>query len=533
MYRLLIADDEQLEREAIGLIIRENFSGLFEICEAANGLEVVDLALSFKPDLIFLDIKMPGISGLQAASQINGVLPKARIIIVTAYHYFNYAKEALSLGAVDYITKPAPPETVVATVKRVIADIESLHFKESLEQERERRLKQITGYFEDDLLVLIAYGEIGDKEIAEYFEILNLKYQAFLAVAAAICYQNSPGEIVSEIEKRVLKQNLVDWLKGYFQKAGHHAFIRSIGPEIFILLLLEENADEYQSRLMGMQFFTELKEALWEELQIPLNIGIGSSCISARRIYQAFLQAKYALHYETSPGSIISFGDIQKDHQRTIYPVNWEKRLYQSILQGDLHHSLKLLDDLLNWFQENVSHLEVFQQKVYELLLILMRETIMNTNFTEYNPDTEELRKSINSIANHEDICRFAKDFLTQKIAEINALKTSRANALLKMAIEFMEQNYQKDLSLEDVSSLVQISPFYLSKMFKKEIGENFIDYLTGIRIQKAKEFLANPVLTIKDICYQVGYRDPNYFARVFKKITGITPTEYQAKNLK
>ena len=101
------------------------------------------------------------------------------------------------------------------------------------------------------------------------------------------------------------------------------------------------------------------------------------------------------------------------------------------------------------------------------------------------------------------------------------------------MAIEYMERNYQKDLSLEDVARFIQISPFYLSKIFKKEIGENFIDYLTGIRIQKAKEFLANPLLTIKDICYQVGYKDPNYFARVFKKTCGITPTEYQAKNLR
>lgn len=533
MYKLLIADDEQLERDAIKLIIEENFPGFFEIGEAANGPEVVETALTFKPNLIFLDIKMPGMSGLQAASQINGILPETRIIIVTAYHYFNYAKEALSLGAVDYLTKPAPPELLVATVKRVIANLESEQFKERLAQERERRLKQITRYFEDDLLVLIAYGEIEENAIEEYLAILNLQYQAFLAAAAAIVHQNNPGELVSEIEKRVLKKNLVDWLKKYFQRLGHQAFIRSIGEEILILILLTENLDEYQYRLKGMQIFTELKEVLQKDFQINLGVGIGGPCNSARLLYQAFLQAKYALRYETAPGSITSFGDIQRDQPQSIYPVNLEKRLCQSILQGDQYTSLELLDGLLDWFQEHIFDPKALQQRVYELLLVLTRETVIKTNFTEFNLDTEELHKSIALNDDQEDIRRFARNFLVQKVETINAYKTSRTNALLKMAIEFIEQNYQKDLSLEEVSSFVQISPFYLSKIFKKETGENFIDYLTGIRIRKAKELLTNPVLTIKDICYQVGYKDPNYFARVFKKIVGITPTEYQTQNLK
>jgi two-component system, response regulator YesN len=110
--------------------------------------------------------------------------------------------------------------------------------------------------------------------------------------------------------------------------------------------------------------------------------------------------------------------------------------------------------------------------------------------------------------------------------------RTSRAKALLGLAIDFLEHNYQKDISLEETADTIQISPFYLSKLFKKAVGENFIGYLTAIRIGKAKEFLVNPRYTIKDVCYQVGYKDPNYFARVFKKSCGITPTEYQTRQL-
>jgi YesN/AraC family two-component response regulator len=110
--------------------------------------------------------------------------------------------------------------------------------------------------------------------------------------------------------------------------------------------------------------------------------------------------------------------------------------------------------------------------------------------------------------------------------------RTSRAKALLGLAIDYLERNYQQDISLEATAERIQISSFYLSKLFKQSVGENFIDYLTAIRIRKAKEFLANPHYTIKDVCYQVGYKDPNYFARVFKKTCGITPTEYQTKHI-
>ncbi len=110
--------------------------------------------------------------------------------------------------------------------------------------------------------------------------------------------------------------------------------------------------------------------------------------------------------------------------------------------------------------------------------------------------------------------------------------RTSRAKALLSLAIDYLERNYQRNISLEDTAERIQISPFYLSKLFKKSVGENFVNYLTAVRIRKAKEFLTDPHYTIKDVCYQVGYKDPNYFARVFKKTCGITPSQYQTRHL-
>ncbi len=530
MFKLLIADDEQLEREAIRFIINQNFPEIFEIHEAANGKEALEGALSFGPDLIFIDIKMPGIDGLQAASLIRRSLPECRIVIVTAYHYFDYAKEALSLGVNEYITKPAPVETVIATIKRVITAIETQRAKDHMDEKKERRFKQIAQYIEDNLLVLIAYGEIEEKEIEEYLDILSSNYQAFLSVVSSVFYQQNPSEIGSEAKKRILNKQLAEWLKNYFHKIGYSAFIRSIGAEIYILLLFEESLDEYRSRLMGIRLFSELNECLSNEMQMTLSIGIGRVYNSVHDIFQAFSEAKLALRYETEPGSIISYGDIQKGNRKTVYPQNKEKKLSQCIYRGDRLGAEQLLEELLEWALDNFSHLEVYRQKVYEMLLSLLCETYTNTHLTEFDINTEELRQSMGLLHNREDIHLFTKDYLLKKVTEVNTIKASRANALLTMAISYMENNYQKDLSLEEVASHLRISPFYLSKIFKKMHSQNFIDYLTEIRIQQARNLLVNPSLTVKNVCFQVGYNDPNYFARVFKKFCGLTPTEYQAK---
>jgi two-component system response regulator YesN len=108
--------------------------------------------------------------------------------------------------------------------------------------------------------------------------------------------------------------------------------------------------------------------------------------------------------------------------------------------------------------------------------------------------------------------------------------KEEQASGIIKKAKVFIEENYHKDISLDDVSRIVDISPYYFSKLFKEETGENFIDYLTNIRIEKAKKLLQNRELSIKTICVDTGYSDPNYFSRIFKKQVGITPTEYRDK---
>jgi two-component system response regulator YesN len=240
------------------------------------------------------------------------------------------------------------------------------------------------------------------------------------------------------------------------------------------------------------------------------------------------------LIYDETPGSTTSFGDISKDQDLSTYPLYKEDQLLNHLIRANSEKSLELLGELLDWLETAYQgEIVLLKEKVYELLLVLSRKIIFNSSLDGYSIDIDSMRHAIINLKSAPEIWEYAQNFVTDNIHEISQLKKSRACALIAIVSDYLEKNYAKEISLEDVATYVQISSFYLSKLFKKELGENFIDYLTGIRIRKAKEILANPLHNVKDACYQVGYHDPNYFARVFKKISGMTPTEYQSKYMR
>jgi two-component system, response regulator YesN len=414
MYKLLIADDEMIERQAIQYVIDGNFPKIFETKEACNGREALETASDFKPDIIFFDIKMPGINGLEAAGRIHEFLPECRIVLMSAYSYFNYVQEALTLGADDYITKPAPVFKIVAILKKIISSLNESTYKKDKEKEINEKLKHVTECLEKELLVLIASGDISKSAIDNYFELLDIKCEAYLCGVIHVTSEISSCTIDNNKILIILKQE-INW-------KGYKSFIQFIDNEIYLLLFIDHNMNQNDYMSFSSKLLAEINEEVNRKININLSIGIGSMCCQISDIYKSFLQAKTIL--------------------------------------------------------KNSGMIDVV------------------TNYTD-----------------------------------INETNVGKSNSLIKRVIDFIEENYDKDITLENTSEKFRMSPFYLSKFFKQESGENFIDYLTLIRVNKAKEFLSDPVNNVKDVCYMVGYNDPNYFTRVFKKKCGTTPSDYRRKS--
>lgn len=532
MYKLMIADDEVIEREAIKYITSKNFEGVFEICEAASGRELIEKATTFKPDIIFTDIKMPGINGLEAVAKIQGVLAECRIIILSAFNYFNFARDAIAIGVDDFIIKPASSNVIVEALNKAIRNIDDSRLKKKIEQDTSLKLKNITLYLEEELIFLMSSGETDEKVVKEFFGILDIECTAFICAVISFSDRSLPEEIGGEVQKRIVKKRMMEKLKSRLDERGKCSFQGSVGQEICLLLLVDEDMDDYEARVLWTKQFSEIRDRIYDEMHIRLNIGIGNQCKTSEQIYNSFLQAKIALKYHPVPGSVTSYGDIRTDNVNAVYPHKKEKNLLESLLELDAKNSLQIIDELIDWMTVNLSGIESIKQKIYELLLILMREAAINLNMPELDSNSESMRKDLFLLDTTREFRAYAKSYIENKIHDLNNIKISRANSLLSLITDYIRDNFDKEISLESVADVIRVSPYYLSKLFKKETGANFIDYLTNFRIKKAKELLANPTNNVKDVCYMVGYKDPNYFARVFKKTCSITPSEYRDKKL-
>jgi two-component system response regulator YesN len=211
------------------------------------------------------------------------------------------------------------------------------------------------------------------------------------------------------------------------------------------------------------------------------------------------------------------------------YPMAKEKLLLEKAASGETEVCLQVFNQIYDWLlNEYPSSLRSIKKKLLELMVLIHR---MGCNYKIRNEEYFKIDDCVEDLLNIEDPvelkvwCRERIEYVSQGISEI---MEKRVNSLILKAMDYIKGNYKNEIALEDISREVNISPHYFSKLFKEQVGENFIDYITSLRIQKSKELLVENQLSIKEICFDIGYSDPNYFSRIFKRIVGVTPTEYK-----
>lgn len=527
MYKLLIADDEVIEREAVKFIVSNNFNQELEVFEAVNGKDMFEKASKIKPDIVLTDIKMPGMSGLEAGHSIRQILPECRIILMSAFHYFSYAKEALTLGADEYITKPVPADVLAETIRKTMKNISDSRARKKFEEETNNKLKNIAQYLEEELITLMSSGEIKEKSALEFFNMMGIQSSIFTPVMISLAQKDLQEETGGQLHRKILKRRALDKIKEKVIQKGKRCIAGTSG-DIILLLLLDDVDDEFDARKKWLNIFTEIKDEIYREIYIDLSIGIGNQCRIVEKIYHSFLQAKISLKYSSEAGIVINYGDMFLVDKVNTYPLNKEKRLVESFLQGDQEKALDLIDELFGWLSTNIEDTGRIRQKMYEILLILMREAAINLNFAEFDYCSDEIKDNMHMLDTLGEISAFTRDYICRKIMIVRNARESHTSAFLNMIYKYIDANYTGDLSVESVAEAVKVSPSYLSRLFKKEAGMNFIDYLTEYRMKKAKELLLTPTNNVREVCFMVGYKDPNYFSRAFKRIYGMTPTEFR-----
>lgn len=529
MYRLLVADDEQIVLDSIKFIIEKNFSGVIVLETARSGREAIEKAEYFKPDIVFMDIKMPGINGIDAIREIKSRYNNAFFVIVTAYEQFDFAKEAVNLGVEEYLLKPVNREKIIDTVRKIIGIIESEREKRKKELELKEKLESVLPVLENGFIYSIVLLDDNKKELENYKELFEIDEAGGYIMTVEFGDSESRDGLSNKIGLSVKSQSFYP----YFRDTIKCRCKCLVGPvmlnRIVVFIPSDLKCDEYSQRLEAVSIAEYLFEKLTEKVDTNFYIGIGRSYKGVENLYRSYEESLKAIRYAGGRG-IVHIMDVPVERgMNSEYPLSKEKLLLEKASAGETGSCLQLFSFIFDWLTAEYGN---FTQNVKSKLLELM--VLFHRLAWDYGVDEDEFLNrqdyleemlAIEDLSGLKTWCKERIEYITRSI---NSIKEKNINSLILKARDYIDKNFHKEITLEDVSREVNISPHYFSRLFKEETGENFIEYLTLVRIQKAKEFLEEGRYSVKEICYIIGYGDPNYFSRIFKKVVGITPTDYR-----
>lgn len=522
MLKIFLVEDEMIMREGIKKNIdweKENFSF---VGDAADGELAYPLIMQKKPDILITDIKMPFMDGLELSRLVKAELPDIKIIVLSGYDEFDYAKEAIDIGIAEYMLKPVTSAKLLETLHRVEKAILDQRERESakggVDEERRFFRKLVSGNMSVSLL-LKEGRELGMELAASEYNLLLL--QLFLG--------DDVDEAHSRIEEirqvfRKLKENysnieLVDWGREEF-------WFLLKGTEEYPLSKLETNIREELEKLVSIENQTEYFGVLGKKTERLGDLGV---CYEAanRRFAHRFLEERNKIY------QVEDAVDTALDLESLNLSQTDRKGLEQFLSTG-LKEDIDAFID--SYFEKtggkNIQSILFRQYVVMDIYIIALS---FSQKMGYQKPELAELygdkQEFMTVFASVEDTKLYLRKILETAIDLREKALPGKYDTVLKQAQEYIETHYNEyDISLNTVAASVNLSPNHFSAIFSQELGETFIEYLTRIRMEKAKELLRTTSKKSTEIAYEVGYKDAHYFGSLFKKTQNCTPKEYRAR---
>ncbi len=529
MYRVMLADDEGIVLESLKMIIEKRFPGECQIETAKTGRSVIELAESFRPEIAFMDIQMPGINGIEAIKEIQQSNPSTVFIVLSAYDKFDYAKEAINLGVLEYLNKPFTPDMIEEVLKKAIKLVEARKKKRSDDLIIKEKLEIVTPIIENGFIYAAMFREHFEEDVDRYKQLLGIESDYGCMLAIMVGDEAHNGKMTNTVGAGVRTQMNYSKIRSMVKETWPCYVGSVIANKIPVFIPMDRTKIDYESRISMIDTARALARDLKKQTDISFRIGIGS-VKKIKDSMESYEEAVKAL--SGSSGSVAHVDDmslnLKYDEE---YPLELEHELFEYLHNGKAEECARAADQYFDWMissygEDNMS----VKLKILEFALFADHEVYLNGGTTYHFETREEYLPIIMNAKDNSSLRGWFVNRFRECARNMTAKKEEHENHLISKAKDYIEKNFHRDLSLEEVSRQLDLSSYYFSKLFKEETGSNFIEYVTSLRIDKAKELLMQKNLSMKEICSLVGYSDPNYFSRAFKKREGITPTEYRER---
>ncbi len=536
MYRMMIVDDKDDIIQGIRSMGRWPEIGVEITGWANNGEEALAVMEENKPQIVITDIKMPVMDGLQLTQSIKKRYPEIKVIILSGYDEFQYAQQALKLGAEEYLLKPIRIHQLQEVILRVIHKLKDEKLKQEEETKVLERLAQSLPLLRDKFLqrLLEEPGSLNEEEVCQRLNFLEVDlYPEYLAVLAVeIDHYNGVIDPNSYRQMELLGQNLIQ-LKAEFHREAGKSIIFTDKKERFGWIVSVPGLNHLPETNQTVFALAENISILAQEkAKVTVSIGIGRFYAGFLQLFHSYQEAVEALSHKFLLGAnqIIHIDDVLPDPKLHFhYPLELERELLVSLKAGTRQEGMHLLDSYFEVLdQYAVCSPKLIKKYLTGLVASISRILLeMNIDELQLTGGEEDLLTQITQL----DTLEKTKPWLGKLIEGIYLVssceKKHKTQTKMEKAKGYIGEHMADEISLHAVANFIDLSPNYFTTLFKEYTGETFMDYVIRVRIDKAKELLTTGQFKVYEVANTVGYSDARYFSEIFKKWVGMAPAEY------
>lgn len=523
MYKIMIVDDEMLVRIGVKALINWKELGFEIVGEASNGQSAYEKYVALKPDIVITDIKMPKQDGLWLTKKIKEHNPNTEIIFLTCYDDFSYAKEAIKLKVSNYILKAEMEEE---ELKKILIENKKKLDTSVGQTVTNHSYKLLLKNQQEHLLGLLLSGNRSNELIHEEFLKMhvewNTKKYCFIQFDFRASFNNDRN---SEYQIANILAACLELIMNKFQDEDMEVFSKQFAKSI-TCFLMAPNLNEVKIKRCIDYLYSSIRQYFSIGFK-SANSPITDTIEETREYLDWIFKASDYLFYLSNGEHLTKMTMSKEADSQFIYDISMVKEFCKLIEGADSEAVFKKIDDietLLDKLRGN--SLEVKLELSHMINDIFKRFDIC---FQEDN-DIFNFQKKVINAEELKEVIEIIREFVKNLIIENSNSRIDNTELLIKKAIQYISDNYDKKFSLEDIAGYVGISKYYFSVLFKKEKGITFSTFLNTVRIEKAKQLIKNPRITINDVAYEVGFNDAQYFSKTFKKYVGMTVTEYRSK---
>lgn len=533
MYKVLIADDEKKICQLLQYLVNWQELNMEITGVVHNGIQALEAVRQNKPDIIITDIRMPECGGLDLIRQVKQLYPDIDFIIISGHRQFEYARKALQYGAEDYLLKPIKETELVRVIERIRA--RKQEFK--ISQEEKRELEQNVLDNTQKLNAVFVQDLIADKiDVSNlnrnYFQTeykLNFTYSLLNALCLKIDVESkrlNSAELKQFMQKRV--RSVID------HNFGNDKCIYCCGiasDKMFIIINYEELFFEELIHRMR-HVISDIKNISDMRVPIHATIGVGISSEETERLPESVLAAGQAADNRIIQGvDQIILPRPRENQGRVKDYVTYS--IQKKLLEGMENLNQNQITDVLKEVFETIERDQRYDGKLIldtcsEIIEILLQGCKIWFSSEELQQISTEYTLLVNRCYQKEMLKSCIREIVDKIFFRIKKQREEKEKRPISAAKQYIKQKYAAPISLDEVSSYVNLNAAYFSSVFKKETGQSFSEYLTMVRIRKAKELLLDAERTVLEISDLVGYSDEKYFSRIFRKTVGLSPSEYR-----